>query len=525
MNREQVFAAMSQRVHEPAVLGALLHDVPGEVWRDVQAHALTHALTHALALPYYRERVDLTPARIAADPFAAVLAFPPLRKQDYWDHAAGLRTGSVAADHVFSTSGTEGGIPTEQPWDRWTFEKSFCESSALALTAVGARAGDRLLLGTPLHGALGLAFGDACGTLGIEVLADPLAFSDAQAFAPTLELVRDGVDLLVGAPGSLVMLIHRLRAAGVDTRALGVRGIVSGIGTFLTDAHVEHFVAAFAPERIHEQGGKNEILHAPGGLRYRRDQPAAICRPGFLHVLPWAAYVVAVDPAALVRGVRAPVGHEREGVLLMTRLSAGRPGCAAFVNDAGDFGMTLGFGGVDAPVSPCGCTMPAFRFMGRAGKTVENKIGESLFTEELVRALSLAARDVGLEPSLAVGLRIQAVLVRDADPLVPDSLFWVVGAPHDAWPAAGERLVAVARRWVERWPKHAVYRGPLSHVMGFGGFAVVDAAALPHAGRDKPQYPLALDRSARPGEPHAAAFEEHLRGTLGAVVLAREATP
>jgi hypothetical protein len=457
---------------------------------------------------------------VEADPFAAVLEFPVLRKQDYWDHGAGMRLLDVPADHIFYTSGTEGGIPTEQPWDRFTFQKSFGESSALALAAVGARPGDRLLLGTPLHGALGLSFEYACRLLGLVCQPDASAFSDPGVLqSETLPFVRGGVDILVGAPGTLVQLAHRLRDHGIDPRTLGVRGIVSGIGTFLSDQHRDFFVEAFAPEVIHEQGGKNEILHAPGGRRYLRDDPSALDRPGFLHVLPWAAYVVAVDANEAAQGKLRPIGHEREGLLLMTRLSAGGDGCVAYINDAGDFGMTVGFGGVDSAVSPSGNTMPAFRFMGRTGGAIENKIGDTLFTEELVRALSLAAREAGLDAAAAVQLRIQAVLARDADPRMPDTLFWIVGAPRELHAARPDEVARAAQLWVRYWPRYAVYRGPLAQVMGFGGWAVVDGRVMPHAGRDKPQYRLAVALPCAPGEPHAAAFARYMQRDLHAEVL------
>ncbi len=521
MHRDQVLALLDEPVGDPAVFHALLTEVPGEVWRDVQARALTRALLRALGTPYHRERVDLTPEQISRDPFEAALAFPPLRKQDYWDHGARMRLSDVPVDLTFATSGTEGGIATEQPWDRWTFERSFGESSALALVSSGARQGDRVLLGTPLHGALGMAFGYACRALDLVSHADAYAFSDPEVFArETLPFVCGGVNVVVAAPGSVVMLVHRLRDAGIDPRALGVRAIVSGIGTFLADQHVDFFVRAFQPEVIHEQGGKNEILHAPGGRRYHRVSPQAISRPGFLHVLPWAAYVVAVDAAKLAAGVCLPVGHEREGVLLMTRLSAGRDGCGAYVSDAGDFGMTLGYGGVDSPRSACGNTMPAFRFMGRTGRTVENKIGETLFTEELVRALSLSSRAVGLDASVAVLLRIQAVLVHDADPCAADTLFWIIGAPRDLYASHRDAIDAAASTWPRFWPKHGLYTGPLAGVMRFGGDVVVEIAALPHAGRDKPQYPLAVKYAAAPGEAPIAVLGHHLR-QMGAEVLRR----
>ena len=68
MRRERVRALLYQRIDDPTVLPRLLDEVPAEVWLDLQAEALTRALTRALQAPYWRARVALTPARIAADP-------------------------------------------------------------------------------------------------------------------------------------------------------------------------------------------------------------------------------------------------------------------------------------------------------------------------------------------------------------------------------------------------------------------------------------------------------------------------
>lgn len=523
LSRDQLARMMRERIRDPDLLRALWREVPGSTWRELQAESLTRTLTRALDAPFWRTRVSLTPAQIAAEPFAAVLRFPPLRKRDYWEQGPGLRLPAPAADHVFHTSGTEGGTPTEQPWDSWSFDKSFGESSAVALGSVGARAGERMLIGSPAFGAVGMAFTYAAELFGLQTFNDAFSFSDAHTFETTLARLREGVELLVGPPGSLLLLVHRLRLAGIEPRELGVRAIVSGVGTFLGARQVDFLVESFAPQVIHEMGGKNEILHAPGGRRYlRADHPegaGACSEPGMLHLLPWAAHVVAVEREAFGRGEElVPAGHGREGVLLMTRLSAAGTGCAAFVNDAGDFGRTRGFAGVDAEPSPCGATMPAFAFGGRVGQGVTNKLGDQIFTDETLRALSLGAADAGLDVRAAASLRVQVLILHAADPLAPDAMYWIIGARADTPLAALER---VGQRWLEHWPRTSLYRGEMAGIMGFGGFAVVEREALPHAGRDKPQYPPSLELRAAPGETQMELFERHLEQRLRARVLVR----
>ncbi|MCA9683314.1 MAG: hypothetical protein KC457_14035 [Myxococcales bacterium] len=524
IGRTALESMLHERVRDPAVFRALLTEVPGEAWRELQARVLTRALTRALDAPYWRTRVDLSPARIAADPFAAVLAFPALDKQAYWDHGPALRLDDVAVDLRFYTSGTERGTPTEQPWDRWTFDKSFGEASALALCAIGARTGDRLLIGSPGFGAVGLAFAYAAALLDLSPHADARGFADAETFAATLAFVAEGVDLLVGAPGNLVMLARRLEDAGIDPRTLGVRGIITGVGTFAGDRDIAFMVDCFAPELIHEMGGKNEILHAPGGRRHRAPALAAshgLSEAGMLHVLPWAAHVVAVDRQAFAAGEQLAIAHGEPGVLLMTRLAAGGSSCVAFVNDAGDCGRTRGFGGVDSPPSPCGNAMPAFAFAGRLAQAVCNKIGDTIFVEELLRTLGLAAADLRLAPVVAAALRVQVVLVHAADPLAADTMYWIIGVPPGA--CSRETMSALGRRWIERWPRHDLYRRTMAAVMGFAGFAIIDQAALPHAGRDKPQYPPGVVYHAAADEPAELCFERHLDQILHARVLLREA--
>ncbi len=496
---------------------------PTSVWRAIQTRALTAGLLAAKRSPFHRARVTCSDERIRADPYAAVLEFPPLEKRTYWDHAAELRLPAYQTQvaHRFHTSGTELGVPTEQPWDEWTYRRSFCESSAFALVAAGAPEGGGAIIGSPSFGAVAGAFVWAAKRLGLTLMAEGSAFSDDAEFPPVLDFARrPEVDTLIATPGAVVSFVQQVKRHGEDPRALGIRRVISGVGNFLTERHLRFIIDELEPDVVIEQGGKNEILHAPGGIRYDRCHPARCCAAGYLHYLPHVSYVVAVDPEALQRGRLEPVGHEARGVLLMSRLSSGREGVVAYVNDAGDFGMTRVAGSSPRTLCPCRNPLPAFRFLGRVGGSVSNRLGDTLFIEEFGQALTDACALARLPRDTAVRIRFQLVLVRSPRWTEHDTLYWVLGAPPEDFERHRAALAALRERFIERWVGYHTYAGPrYAAYMRFGGGVVVDVAALPHAGRDKPRYQLSELVEAAEGQSAREALEAHLRGRLRARVL------
>lgn len=493
---------------------------PAPVWREIQTRALTAGLLAAKRSRFHRERVTLSDERIRADPYMAVLAFPPLAKRTYWDAAADLRLPGYESlvAHRFHTSGTELGVPTEQAWDEWTFRRSFCESSAFALITAGAPEGGGAIIGSPSFGAVARSFIWAAERLGLTLRAEGSAFSDAAEFPPVLELARrPETDTLIATPGGVVSFVQQVKAHGEDPRALGIRRVISGVGNFLTERHLRFILDELRPDVVIEQGGKNEILHAPGGIRYDRQRPDRRCAAGYLHYLPHVSHVVAVDPEGLPRGRLEPVGHEARGVLLMSRLSAGRDGIVAYINDAGDFGMTRGLADSPKALCPCGNPLPAFRFLGRVGGSVSNRLGDTLFIEEFGQALTDACARLGVPRDVAVRIRLQVVLVRSARWEEHDSLYWVLGVPEEDFTRHRGVLAALKEQFIEHWVGYHTYAGSrYAAYMRFGGGVVIDIAALPHAGRDKPKYKLSELVEATEGQSYQEAFEAHLRDRLAA---------
>lgn len=523
-------ALMAQRLTRREDFADVLWRLPGERWHEIQRLALTRALTAALASPFHQRQTlpRLDRQKIRRDPLAALLHFPPLTKEVYWKEAEALRLPGYARQlrFRFHTSGTETGVPTEMPWDGWSYRKSFAESSAFALTAAVAPAGGLALIGAPGIGALGRAFAWAGRHLGLRTAMDASSFNERTVVRRVERLLRRNPGaVLIGAPGPLVFLLENLREAGVDTRELGVKAVISGIGTYLDDRHLAFLVERLAPDWILEQGGKNEILHAPGALRYRRpgadpgphgaQRGAGICPQGFLHYLPWSSHVVAVDAEAFRQGELVPIGHGRRGVLLMSRLSAGRRGIVAYLNDAADFGETREIG-VGAELCPCGNSMPAFRFGGRVLDCVDNKLGLTLFPEEWQQALRDACRLAAVPAQLAATLRLQMVLVRDAEWTKADTLYWLLGVEPAALADPNHRatLELTLRRLLRCWAWSTSLGNRYDSYMVFGGGRCIPRAALPHSGRDKAQYRAVLGYEAAAGENHAAALERYLRERL-----------
>jgi hypothetical protein len=496
----------------------------GTDWADVQRAALSHTLVAAKRSSFHSTRVALSEAEIAADPEAALLAFPALTKRIYWDHAAELRLEHYddRVAHRFHTSGTELGTPTEQPWDEWTFRRSFCESSAMALTRSGVTKESGVILGSPGFGALAKSYAWACQSLGLALQGDGSAFSDMAEFAAVIRFIESrGADTLVATPGGTVAFIRALRENGLDPKRLGIRRVISGIGNFLTDRHLAFIVQELDPDVVIEQGGKNEILHAPGAVRHDKRRPQHVCHAGFLHYLPHVSHVYAVDREAFAQGRLEPVGHDRLGILLMTRLGAGQAPIVAFVNDAGDLGLTKGIGGTDCELCPCGSPLPAFRFSVRVSACLSNRLGDTLFTEEFARALATVCSELGVAGDLAASLRLQVVLVRDAAWDQPDRLYWIIGTPPALAAQHQETLRVIRDRMIEYWVSYATYAGSrYARYMTLGRGVIVDQGALPHAGRDKPQYKLEQLVEAEPGQDLEAAFVNYLaRGLRANIIL------
>ncbi|HSH02954.1 MAG TPA: hypothetical protein VLL52_10585 [Anaerolineae bacterium] len=508
----------------PAWYHHTLYQTTPQQWAVIQHHALTHALQTAVRSPFHQKRVPLSPTTIAADPHAALLHFPPLTKRDYWDHAHDLRLPTYDQNlaYTFRTSGTELGVPTEMPWDEWTYQKGFVDTSALALLRVGALDTDRLLVGAAAFGALGRAFAAAAQRLNLDLFFEDSSFSDDQKIDALITTATDGQrHTLIGAPGPLVAFIHALHTRNIDPLTLNIHAIISGIGNFLTTRHLNFFIKTFQPNAIVEQAGKNEILHAPGGLRYHATQPQTTCHAGYHHFLPSASHVITVDPQAFHDGQLIPLPDDTPGILLMSRLSAGREGIVAYINDACDFGMTRGIGGLnDTPLCPCGNPMPAFRYLGRVTQTYINKLGDNLFPEEISQTLTTACQQLNLPPNVAVACRLQAIVVRDAHWENNDTLYWLVGIDPHHWPSYQTELEQLQNKLTSYWIQYPYYhQGVGTRYLHIGAVTLVDRHILPHTGRDKPNYPIVTTIDALPDQTHHARWRHYLLNERQATIF------
>lgn len=504
---------------------AVLSAFTGADWEAIGRRALELGLLAARESPFHRERVTTTAADISRDPFRAVLGFPSLTKEDYWHHAVDLRLPAYASEHTltFHTSGTELGVPLEQPWDDWSYRRGFMESSALALVRGGCPLGGGVLITNAVWGALARTFIWACERLGAQAQVDPSSVGDPAQIDRVADLLRNKqLHTITAPPGVLEVLLRELDRRAVDVAAAKVSCIISGIGNFLTPQHVEMVVERFRPQVVLEQGGKNEVLHAPGGVRYRAAARDQVCVEGYLHYLPHASYVTAVDAEAFSQGRLEELDDGEQGVLLMTRLASGRSGIVAYVNDCGDLGAVRRAATRSELLCPCGNPMPAFRYRGRRVASLVNKHGDTLFYEEQLLALHVTARRVGLPSSLAVRLRLQSVLVQDAERGRADSLYWVLGVPSGEFHRAEEAFRTLAREFPSVWDRYGYSRGKAAQFMVLGKVVLVDDAIFPHVGRDKPGYKLAVELGARPGEPHARAMDRHLKEGLKATLLDKE---
>lgn len=472
----------------------------------------------ALQLRYYVERVDKSTLVQGGSAEANARLFPLLEKKVYWEHAADLRLPAYEEKtaYRFHTSGTELGFPTEQPWDEWTFRRSFCESSAIALARCGVKPSMGIIIGSPAFGALAKSYCWAAELLGLDYQTDDNAFSDDAVFETTLAFAtKSHVEALVATPGALVTFVDQCKQRNVEPSSLGIKKIISGVGNFLSERHLALAVSAFKPDIVMEQGGKNEILHAPGAVRYDRNDPTAICQSGFLHYLPYVSHVQTVKKSGTAI---SSIEKGEQGLMLMSRLTVGKPGVVAYINDAGDYGSTLQFS--DQKPCACGSTLPAFRFMGRAGGSLSNRLGDSLFTEEFGLALSAACRNIGFTPSEAVGVRIQIVLVRDPTEKEPDVLCWLLGVDDSLLKKKQEEVSALCEAFIKYWVGYPVYvSGAFSKYMVIGHGFVVDLDALPHAGRDKPQYKLAELVMRELEDTTQAAFARHITETMKTKVI------
>jgi hypothetical protein len=491
-----------------------------ETWSAVEERYLHHAIDQALGAPFFRGRSLPAAYDRSQTAYARLRHMPILRKTDYWENLEQLKL--PAYDRLthfrFHTSGTELGFATEQPWDEWTFVRSFCESSAIALSRSGAAAGDGVIIGSPAFGALARAYLWAAGLLGLDAQADDHAFSDDAAFSATLAFARrPHVRILVGTPGAIQLFCRKCEERGCNPAQLGIERVISGVGNFLTRRHIDLIIEKLDPAIIIEQGGKNEILHAPGAVRYDKHHPDGVCPQGYLHYLPYVSSILAVDVAALKGAPIVQTADDGAALLLMSRLTVGREGVVAYVNDAGDFGSVKRYGHGKDAVCPCGSTLPSFRFSGRVGGSISNKLGDTLFNEEFGLALDRACRSLNIPGELAVQLRYQIILVRPQAMERPDVLCWAIGAPRSALAGQGDRLAGLAQAFIRCWTSYETYTaGSLASYMVIGQGALVNIEAMPHAGRDKPQYRLAVIVEAPDGGDTRQVLSAHLRETLGA---------
>ena len=234
---------------------------------------------------------------------------------------------------------------------------------------------------------------------------------------------------------------------------------------------------------IVEQGGKNEIHHAPGAIRYNKSEPEKVCLSGYLHYSPKAMYATVIDTKKMYENNIVEVSDDTEGVLLMSRLGDGKPGTNSHINDAGDFGLKKNFDSNNK--CPCGCNWPMFAFKGRVDGAPTLKYGATLFGESILLALDTAAKKFGIRPEIAAGLRAQLILIKNPDKTKPDRIGWVIGT---------DIINRKIKRLIRDFPKYLNYYNVLTgdpvkpYVKLFKKCAYVPTKAMPHTGRDKPGY-------------------------------------
>ena len=499
---------------------SIWHHQSSGTWSAIEDSYLNHAIDLALGTPFYQARSSAAAYDCSLTAYARLREMPILRKNDYWENLEDLKLPPYGrlTRFKFHTSGTELGFPTEQPWDEWTFVRSFCESSAIALSRAGAVAGDGVIVGSPAFGALARAYLWAAELLGLDAQADDHAFSDDVEFSATLAFARQPhVKILAATPGAVLLFCKKCEEQGVAPAELGIDMVVSGVGNFLTQRHLDLIVEKLDPEIIIEQGGKNEILHAPGAVRYNKRESDSVCPQGYLHYLPYVSSVLAVDVAALRGEPIVPVADETTALLLMSRLTVGHEGVVAYVNDAGDFGSIKRYGHGGDAICACGSTLPSFRFSGRVGGSISNKLGDTLFNEEFGLALDRACKFLNVPAELASQLRYQVILIRPQPIEQPDILCWAIGAPQSVLINHSEQLGAIVREFIRHWPGYKSYStGNFASYMVLGRGALVNIEAMPHAGRDKPKYKLAVMVGAGDQTDTSQVLVKHLRNDLAA---------
>ena len=499
---------------------AIWEQQDGNLWKEVEDLHLGQAINSALQHSTFFATKSLPPAFCAGSSLERARHMPILTKLDYWHHGKELRLPNydTLTTLRFHTSGTELGEPTEQPWDDWTFTRSFCESSAIALARAGISEGDGVIVGSPMFGALARSYKWAADLLHLEIHADEQSFSDDELFCKTLAFAKkSNTTTLVATPGGVALFYKKCSQLGVDTRNIGIKRVVSGIGNFLSERHIRLIVDAFRPDIIIEQGGKNEILHAPGGIRYNALAQHKVCEDGYLHYLPYVSSVQTVLANAYDMPMRA-VEDNKGGLLLMSRLCAGREGVVSFLNDAGDFGSVRRFGvGSEKACCTCGSTLPAFKYLGRVGGSLTNKLGDTLFNEEFNLALSAACQALNIPVDVASETRIQIVLLRQESTEAPDILCWIIGVPEGAMHLHAPLFKKLRTDLIQYWVSYNHYdSGQFSAYMILGEGVLVGASAMPHAGRDKPQYKLNALIKMKDGANIQHELSRHLQSTLNA---------
>ncbi len=458
------------------------YDTTCEYLQEIQSKTLIENLKFASKTSYYAN----TPNN------DNILSFRTLTKEDLLNvNEFKHHDYDKLVKYKFLTSGTTTGKSSEQPWDEWSYIKNFCESSAMALSHLDLVEDGRLvIIAAHPEAALGLSYKWACETLGISYVFETSMFMDDQLYQETHKTIETkGVSTIVGAPQIISRFISQLNKKKKSPKNLNVKLIISGIGNFLTKRHVEQFINEFAPELIIEQAGKNEICHAVGGIRYNKENPNSICPEGHVHYFPWSTYAITVKKEDFENGNLVPMNNREKGVLLMSRLSPKKHGCVSYINEAGDYGETIGISEDDNPCN-CGTRLPSFKYSGRIHQAVTTSFGLTIFPEEIMIAVNETSQDLGIDHKLSTLIKCKMIYTTSEENVDHEGFFFILGLPSTLLKDKNiiDSFTNKFLNNMQYFNKYILksYDKRKQNIK----VCYIHEEALPHLGRDKPKYKL-----------------------------------
>ncbi|MCA9383107.1 hypothetical protein KC909_01960, partial [Candidatus Dojkabacteria bacterium] len=396
--------------------------------------------------------------------------------------------------HTHYTSGTTTRNPYELPWDEWAYYKCFVEPNIMKMGLLRLSSGSRGLSFISNQGIVGRAYKILSDTTDITV-----DFPDTHELL-TIEGVTEffnnkenyNYDFIASVPAIIIRFTELALQAGFDPKDLNISNIISGLGNFLTDSHIEYFHKYWKPKQIVESAGKAEVHSSVGGIRYSEIQPT--CEPGFIHYSPMSNYTTQVDEG-------------KRKLLLMTRL--GGEGVASFVNDAADFGVVKYFT-VDSPCS-CGSQLPAYKLLGRRDKAPGLKFGAMIYPAEIGVTLQAASKAISIPIELGPKLRAQVVIVRGKTEADYDFINWIIGAPLEE--LTEEELTKV-KQIVSEYPQYSYRLNAFTTkhlaLTEAGQGYLIDSKFLPHVGRDKPAFPLVITTNINKENDNQSTMERYI---------------